>query len=61
MSFRLIQRSIPPRYKETLHATLDAAVWTARESNEDYVIEEDRGGVGGRAVVKYRLGEFEMG
>lgn len=60
MSYRLIQRSTPPRYKETHHATLAAAVSAARESDEDYVIEELADGVAGRAVVKYRLGEYEM-
>ena len=60
MAYRLIQRSIPPRYRETHHGTIEAALQAARLSDEDYVIEEVSQGVKGRAVVHYRLGEFEM-
>ncbi len=59
---RLIQRSSAPyRFKATLFKTLDEAVWAARESDEDYLIEElSEGGVVAVKVVKYRLGEFEL-
>ena len=60
--FKLIQRTAPPhRFKETRHETLDDAVWSARESDEDYLIEETPVGIAQAKVVRYRLGEFEMG
>jgi len=60
--FRLIQRSRPQhRFKGTLLEKLDDAVWAARESNEDYLIEEVSDVGTTMKVVKYRPGEFEMG
>jgi hypothetical protein len=58
---RLIQRSgAPYRFKATMFKTLDEAVWAARESDEDYLIEDLAEGVIPVKVVKYRLGEFEL-
>jgi hypothetical protein len=61
--FRLVQRSgTPYRFKAKIFESLDQAVWAARESDEDYLIEEMPSGVDPTPkVVKYRLGEFEMG
>jgi hypothetical protein len=61
--FKLIQRNreAPYRFKGTPFKTLDEAVWAARETNEDFVVEEMASGVVPAKVVKYRLGEFEMG
>jgi hypothetical protein len=60
--FRVIQRSGPPyRFNGTLFEKLDDAVWAAREGNEDYLIEEVSDVGTTIKVVKYRLGEFEMG
>jgi hypothetical protein len=62
--FRLIQiqRSQPQhRFKATLFEKLDDAVWAARESHEDYLIEEVSDVGTTMKAVKYRLGEFEMG
>jgi hypothetical protein len=61
--FKLIQRDAAPpyRFKVTPFESLDEAAWKARESNEDYLIEEAASGVAPAGVVKYRVGEFEMG
>jgi hypothetical protein len=63
--FRLIKRIADAekkvRYEATRFEKLDEAVWAARENNSDYVIEEEACGVAPAHVVKYRLGEFEMG
>jgi hypothetical protein len=60
--FRVIQRSGPPhRFKGTHFEKLDDAVWAARESNEDYLIEEVSDVGTTIKVFKYHLGEFEMG
>jgi hypothetical protein len=59
--FKVIQRSGPPhRFKGTLFEKLDDAIWAARESNEDYLIEEVSDVGTTIKVVKYRLGDFEM-
>jgi hypothetical protein len=61
--FNLIQRNLetPYYFKGTTHMTLDEAVWAARASEGDYLIEEEAKGVVPSRVVKYRLAEFEMG
>ena len=60
--YTLIQRSGPPyQFKGTRFQSIDDAVWAARESNDDYLIEEAPSGVAPARIVKYRLGEFEMG
>lgn len=62
MSYRLIKRSpAPHRFIETSHETFDDAVWAARDNADDYLIEREGAGVVPREVLKYRLGEFEMG
>jgi hypothetical protein len=42
--YRLIKRTAGPPYafKAALFKTLDEAAWAARESDEDYLIEERR-------------------
>jgi len=62
--FTLIQRyqeTSSSRFKATRFKYLDDAVWAARESNVDYLIEEVACGVAPAKVVKYRIGNFEMG
>jgi hypothetical protein len=60
--FRLIQRSRPPyEFRKSLFRELDEAVWAARESHGDYLIEETSETGASLAVKKYRLGKFEMG
>ncbi len=61
MSYRLIQRFEPPhRVKVSPFKSFDEAVWTARESSNDYLIEEMSLGVASPVVKKYRIGNFEM-
>jgi hypothetical protein len=60
--FRLIQRpGTPYSFKGTVFKKLENAVRAARESNEDYLIEEISDTGVSLKVVNYRLGEFEMG
>ena len=60
--FRLIQRpGTPYSFKGTVFKKLEDAVRAARESNEDYLIEEISDTGVSLKVVNYRLGEFEMG
>ncbi len=62
--FLLTQRFGHPsafRYKDTPFEHLDDAVWEARANSADYLIRRAACGVAPGGVLKYRIGQFEMG
>jgi hypothetical protein len=64
MSYKVIHRVGQPgnhRFDGFPFGNLDEAVRFASNISGDFVIEEAAHGVLPPAVVKYRLGEFEMG
>lgn len=61
--FKLIQRSDGPPYRfvaSSFDSFADAQS-IADSNSQDYVIEKAGEGMVPRHVIKYRLGEFEMG
>lgn len=62
--FLLVQRfgeNRQYRFNARKYEFLDDAVWAARESAADYLIEKATYGVAPAEIVKYRIGEREMG
>jgi hypothetical protein len=61
--FRVIQRSDEPpfAFDATNYEQEDEAVWAARASPKDYLIEEISQTGASLGVIRYRLGKFELG